>query len=564
MLRRLGRPNARISIRAKVVAAFTAVLLCTVGLGVFALQRLEAVDAAAADIRETWLPSTLTLGRLLPMVERLRAAEALSVTAVNETERKTFASRADGLFAELARGVGAFRTRSVPVEEERMLKAVNASWDLFSIAYGEFAAITDPAQARTAFLNSLMGPLDGLRATLDADLAFNVSASKSAAAESATLARSTRHWVALAVAATALLSAGIGLLLIRSICRPLQALTAAMSRLSRRDTEVPIPGIERRDELGAMAGAVQVFKDNMISADRLAGEQAEARAARERHSARLEELVAAFEAEVAQLVERLADAAGQMEATAESMTATAGATNDQAVVVAGAAEQATSGVQTVAAAAEELSGSISEIARQVGAAAGTTKRAVEEAQRTDDIVHALAEGAHKIGDVVALISSIAGQTNLLALNATIEAARAGAAGRGFAVVASEVKTLATQTARATEEISGQIARIQEATRATVAAIETIVHTIGEVSGITTTIAAAVEEQGSATAEISRSVQDVATRTGEVTHSIAAVRQATGDAGETARQVLAAAGEVARQAKTMSAQVSGFVTAVRAA
>jgi methyl-accepting chemotaxis protein len=564
MLRRIGRPNAKISIRAKIVAAFTAVLLCTIGLGIFALQRLAAVDVAAAEIREMWLPSTQTLGRLLPMVERLRAAEALAVTAANDAERKTFASRADGLFAELTRSVDAFRARGVPAEEARMLKGLNAAWGLFSSAYGQFTAVTDPAQARAAFVSGLMGPLDGLRAAMDADLAFNVSASKSAVAESTALAQSARQWVALAVVATALLSACIGLLLIRGICRPLRALTAAMSRLSRRDTDVAIPGIERRDELGAMAGTVQVFKDNIVAADRLASEQQEARAARERHSARLEQLVATFEAEVAQLVEHLAAAAGEMETAAESMTATAGATNDQTVVVASAAEQATGGVQTVAAAAEELSGSISEIARQVGAAAGTTKRAVDEAQRTDGIVHALAEGAHKIGDVVALIKSIAGQTNLLALNATIEAARAGEAGRGFAVVASEVKTLATQTARATEEISEQIARIQEATRTAVAAIETIVHTIGEVSAITTTIAAAVEEQGSATAEISRSVQDVAARTGDVTHSIEAVRQATGNAGEAARQVLAAAGDVARQAKTMTARVSGFVTAVRTA
>ncbi len=272
----------------------------------------------------------------------------------------------------------------------------------------------------------------------------------------------------------------------------------------------------------------------------------------------------AFEAKVGSLVSMLSSNATKMQVTAQTMSATATQTNQQATTVAAAAEEASAGVQTVAAAAEELTASIHEISRQVAQSTKITGKAVEDARRTDTIVRALADGAQKIGDVVQLITGIAAQTNLLALNATIEAARAGDAGKGFAVVASEVKSLAGQTAKATEEIGAQIRQIQDATGEAVQAIKAIGTTIEEVNVIASNIAAAVEEQGAATAEIARNVQQTAASTHEVTTTIAGVSQAANDTGAAAGQVLDAASGLSQQADQLTNEVSRFVTEVRVA
>ena len=369
-----------------------------------------------------------------------------------------------------------------------------------------------------------------------------------------------------------LIGGGIGLVLglliavfmARSITRPLGAMTDTMAKLAAGDLETDIPARDRKDEIGAMAHAVEVFKLNGLEAQRQTAAQETERQAKERHAARLAELVKDFETKVSGLVGTLSSAATELEATAQSMTSTAGQTNDQASTVASAAQEMSANVQTVSASAEELGASINEISRQVAQSAEITLKAVKDAERTDEIVRALAEGAQKIGDVVGLINNIAGQTNLLALNATIEAARAGDAGKGFAVVASEVKSLAGQTAKATEEISQQITQIQSATQEAVAAIKGIVGTIGEVSRIAGSIAAAVEEQGAATAEIARSVQQAANGTQDVTTNISGVSQAANETGAAAGQVLGAAGELSRQAEALSGEVSTFVAQVRAA
>ncbi len=287
-------------------------------------------------------------------------------------------------------------------------------------------------------------------------------------------------------------------------------------------------------------------------------------AAKELRGARLTSLTGSFETRVGQMVGLLAAGSTELEATARGMTDSADRTNQQANTVAAAAEEAGAGVQTVAAAAEELTASIGEITRQVAQSAKMAARVVGDAQRTNTIVAALAEGADKIGNVVGLITDIAGQTNLLALNATIEAARAGDAGKGFAVVASEVKNLAAQTSRATGEIGAQITSIQAATKEAVAAIRAISASIDEISTISTTIAAAVEEQGAATAEIARNVAQTATAAQDVTSNISGVSQAATDSSAAASQVLSAAGDLSKQAEQLSREVNTFVTEVRAA
>ncbi len=271
-----------------------------------------------------------------------------------------------------------------------------------------------------------------------------------------------------------------------------------------------------------------------------------------------------FETNVGTLIAALSSGAAALQVTAQSMSATATHTDQQATTVAAAAEEASTGVQTVAAAAEELTASIQEIGRQVTSSSRITDKAVVDARHTDTIVRALAEGAQKIGDVVKLINGIASQTNLLALNATIEAARAGDAGKGFAVVASEVKSLAAQTAKATEEIGAQIKQMQGATSEAVEAIKTIGATIDEVSAIASNIAAAVEEQGAATAEIARNVQQTATSTREVTSTISGVSQAANDTGLAAGEVLGAASHLSDQAAALTAEAKTFVTSIRVA
>ena len=355
-----------------------------------------------------------------------------------------------------------------------------------------------------------------------------------------------------------------GIAIVRGIARPVGAMTDAMTRLADGDTGIEVVGADGKDEIGAMARAVLVFKDNKIKADTLAAEQKADQEAKERRAAAMAEAVTKFETAIGAVADGVASAATEMQSSAQTLSTTAEQASRQATAVAAAAEQASSNVQTVATAGEELSSSISEIGRQVSQSTTIAGKAVDEAKRTDAKVQGLSEAAQRIGDVVKLITDIAAQTNLLALNATIEAARAGEAGKGFAVVAAEVKNLANQTAKATEEIGAQIGAIQGATKESVDAIQAIGRTITEVSEIATTIASAVEEQGAATQEIARNVQEAARGTQEVSANVGGVTQSSRETGSAATQVLGAAGELSKQAETLRREVDQFLSSVRAA
>jgi methyl-accepting chemotaxis protein len=477
-------------------------------------------------------------------------------------------------------------------EKEYMLRGSRAAYDEFTVRTDEFKALLATPGVDSATRETLQGALDSYVASMkeyvqssqklsgiiksmgDIFTAIEPNFDKiesftSAGAEDAraTVDRardSIRMVIVSASAIIIILFSLAGFTMARAIVKPIIAMTDCMARLAKKDWGTEIPAIDRKDEVGQMARAVDVFKQSGIENERLvAAQQAEEtmKAARQRM---IDNHITEFDRMIGSVLQTVSLASEELQATAQSMSATAEETQRQATAVAAASEQATTNVQTVAAASEELASSISEIGRQVTESVNIATEAVSEAERTNVQIRGLAEAAQKIGDVVQLINDIAGQTNLLALNATIEAARAGDAGKGFAVVASEVKNLASQTAKATEEISSKIAEMQAATASSVTAIGNIGETIVRINEIATTIASAVEQQGAATAEIASNAQQVSHGTREVSSNIVNVTQSAGETGSASAQVLSSATALARESESLRSQVDGFLMNIRAA
>jgi methyl-accepting chemotaxis protein len=358
----------------------------------------------------------------------------------------------------------------------------------------------------------------------------------------------------------------IAFLIARGITKPLSGLTSGMKELAGGNFGVVLPGLDRKDEVGDMAQAVETFK---VKAEERAREEAEAKATQDQIAAKqrkadMIKLADSFESAVGEIVETVSSASTELEASASTLTATAERAQELTTMVAAASEEASTNVQSVASATEEMASSVNEISRQVQESARMAGEAVDQARKTNDRVSELSKAAARIGDVVELINTIAGQTNLLALNATIEAARAGEAGRGFAVVASEVKALAEQTAKATGEIGQQISGIQAATQESVGAIKEISGTIERLSEISSTIAAAVEEQGAATQEISRNVQQAAQGTQQVSSHIVDVQRGASETGSASSQVLSSAQSLSSDSNRLKLEVGKFLATVRAA
>ncbi|KMO31716.1 hypothetical protein VQ02_25525 [Methylobacterium variabile] len=386
-------------------------------------------------------------------------------------------------------------------------------------------------------------------------------------------ARDAAEAAAAATSGRLTLLAGLGLVLafsvlaaiaILGIARPLTRMARAMNDLAAGDLAVEVTGTGRRDEVGALARALQVFKDSAGEMRRLASRETERNEAAARRAALVDGLAKEFETKVGDLSRDLAAAAGTMETAARAMAAGAEQGAGRTEAAAGVAQRTSGHVHTVAAASEQMTAAIQEIVQQVARSSHMAGQAVEDARQADATVRELATAAERIDRVVTVIADIAGQTNLLALNATIEAARAGAAGRGFSVVAAEVKALAGQTTRATDEITGQVGAIQAATRAAVADIERIGRVIGAMSAAAASVAAVMEQQGAATREIARSVGEAAHGTGHVTEVLADLRREAGETGAAAGQVLDAALNLSHHSEGLTREVGGFLAAVKAA
>ncbi|GGI26557.1 methyl-accepting chemotaxis protein [Bradyrhizobium guangdongense] len=429
----------------------------------------------------------------------------------------------------------------------------------------EFAAWAETAQQSAALDAAMMKTFREIEPVMtEVRSAVEATYRQADAAEAATR-DAVRFWMVIAFGITIVVLAAVGFLLGRSISKALSGMVDAMARLARGELSIAVPGVGRKDEIGEMAAAVEVFRTNMMEAERLRAEQAEADArAREQRRADMKRLADGFEGAVGEIIETVSSAATELEASSNTLTQAAERGNGLATAVAAASEEASANVRSVSSASEEMTSSISEISRQVQESARVADVAVGQAQRTNARVAELTKAASRIGDVVELINTIAAQTNLLALNATIEAARAGEAGKGFAVVATEVKALAEQTAKATGEISQHIGAIQTATEDSVGAIKEIGDTIARMSEVSSVIAAAVEEQGAATQEISRNIQHAAQGTSDVSANIGEVQRGASETGAASAQVHSAAQSLSQESTRLKSEVARFLDSVRAA
>ncbi|MDR7038565.1 methyl-accepting chemotaxis protein [Methylobacterium sp. BE186] len=560
----------RLSIKSVLMSLFGAMALMAAAQGLFIVQETVKMRGHLDEIATNWLPSVDIVHRMNTITSSYRLRQYRLATL--EADARSLSEAADLLGRQLTLLADARKAYEpmIASPEER------ATYETFSTFWAHYVAVTAPIRAAAERGDSARAL--GLLVDPEARKSYDTSgdlldklveinrrgAVQELAGGVASATRSGRVSLASLILASGL-ALGAAALCFFWIARPITSITDAMRVLAEGDTGGAIPGARRRDEIGAMAAAVQVFKDNLIRTRQLEEETAHARAdAETQRKAVMRDLADRFEQAVGGIVGTVSGSAGQLQRTATGMTGAASETAAQSATVAAAAEQAGSNVATVAAAAEELGASVAEIGRQVDGSSQLAASAVTEADATNTLVQNLAETAARIGEVVALISTIADQTNLLALNATIEAARAGKAGRGFAVVATEVKELAGQTARATSEIERQIGAIQAATAQAVGAIGGISARIREMNAVATAIAAAVEEQGAATREIVRNVGQAAIGTGEVSANIAGVASAADETGAAAAQVLASASDLTGQAATLDREVRSFLATIRAA
>jgi methyl-accepting chemotaxis protein len=557
-----------ISIKAGLNAVFALLIVTIAGIGYIAISKISGVYENVLEFADDYLPSVEAVTVLTNTVNDFRSVEGEHVIAADAGRKAALEGKIADHLKNFAQRTANYETLISLPDERRIYDGFRTKWS----AYGDmhtrliqFSRDTQTQQAGNLYTGEMATLFESLRADLRQLRLVNMEGAKKGRSEAEAEYAATRWQTFLAIGIGVVIAVAAALFSFFGVCRPIGRITEAMSGLSRGDTKTPIPFGDRQNEIGAMAGAVQVFKDNMIRARELEAEAESAKARTDAERRRsMHDMADQFERSVGSIVTAVSDAATELQAAAQALSSAASETTHQSTVVATASEEAATNVRTVAAAAEELSGSVREISRQVGESATMAGKAVREAEATTSQVSGLSVGAQKIGAIVDLINDIASKTNLLALNATIEAARAGEAGRGFAVVASEVKALAEQTSKATAEITGHIAGVQSATDQAANAILGIGNTIDEINQIASAIASAVEEQGAATEEIARNVDQAAQGTVEVTRNVSGVNQAAEASSASASQVLSSATELASQSERLRAEMQKFLATVRAA
>ena len=561
---------SKFSIRSKLVTVIAFLLVALAGMGLLAVKNMRSINASTMDISTVWLPSVRVLGAL--RAGGITYRNDVRQHMLSETLEEKLAM--EKTLATVVEGNTKVRALSEPMitsaEERALYKQWSDIWDRYRKATEEVMALSRkevgkfPKEALD--LNSKMANKLGLEAdeVLKKDIELNNAGADKAAKDAADSYASAFLMVSIILGAAIIIGVALSFYLVRDISAGIASFVTPMQALGKGDLTAIVPHQGEKTEIGAMADTLQVFKEALLAkkaADEAAAPDADAKIERGR---RVDNITREFESMIGEIVNTVSSASSQLEASAGTLSSTAERSKELATTVAAASEEASTNVQSVASATEELSSSVTEISRQVQESARMATEAVGQARTTNDRVSELSKAASRIGDVVELINTIAGQTNLLALNATIEAARAGEAGRGFAGVASEVKALAEQTAKATGEISQQISGIQAATQESVSAIKEISGTIEQLSEISSTIAAAVEEQGAATQEISRNVQQAAQGTMQVSSNITDVQQGATETGSASTQVLSAARMLSGDSSRLKAEVSKFLTTVRAA
>ena len=560
--------NIGLSWKVQLAPAF--LILVLIGVGAYALQALRsnqsAVDAlVSGPVRQSELANELTTTTWMAHAKLYR----LAATAANESDAKkvaAIAKEASSAAAKISEALKAVESAQGGPKSDSLEKLKTAVAGYLKQSKNAIEMADGDAGSALMFIKGAERNFADIEKLTD-DLITRSSDSKDREIARAGMKLEQQQLTLMAVLlVVAFAGIVVSFFIGRNISRPVVAMSKAMRELAVGNFEVQLPGLDRSDEVGQMAHAIEEFKVQAVAkAERETAEREEKN--RELAAARrteLHSLAESFETAVGNIIENVGSASGELENAAVILTKSSEATQQLSTVVASASEETSTNVQSVASATEEMAGSINEIGRQVADSNRIAKEAVDQAQKTDARIAELSLAASRIGDVTKLITTIAEQTNLLALNATIEAARAGDAGRGFAVVAQEVKALASQTAKATSEISAQIAGMQAATQDSVVAIKEISGTIGRISDIAAAIAAAIEEQGAATQEIARNVQQAAVGSTQVATSIADVNRGAGDTGSASSQVLSSAQLLSNENKRLKAEVVKFLATVRAA
>jgi methyl-accepting chemotaxis protein len=554
----------------KVQLAPALLILALMGVGGYALQALRsnqtAVDAlVSGPVRQSELANDLTTTAWMAHAKLYR----LAATAANENDSKKIAAvakEASVAAARISSALKAVETTQGELKPEVLEKLKAAVAGYLKQSKNAIEMADGDAGSALMFIKGAERNFSDIEKLTD-DLIMRSSESKDREIARAGMKLDQQQLTLTAILlVVAFAGIVVSFLIGRNISRPVVAMSKAMRELAVGNFEVQLPGLDRRDEVGQMACAVEEFKvQALVKAERETSEREEKnRELATQRRIELHSLAESFETAVGNIIENVGSASSELEHSAVILTKSSAATQQLSTVVATASEETSTNVQSVASATEEMASSINEIGRQVADSNRIANEAVDQAEKTDARIAELSLAANRIGDVTKLITTIAEQTNLLALNATIEAARAGDAGRGFAVVAQEVKTLAAQTAKATSEISAQISGIQTATHDSVLAIKEISGTIGRLSEIAAVIAAAIEEQGAATQEITRNVQQAAIGSTQVATSIADVNRGAGDTGSASSQVLASAQMLSNENKRLRAEVVKFLATVRAA